>query len=102
MQGLGKTEKELLLKINTEELTPTQIRLIKNVNALLSHVLAADEETEYFEMSAELIRKTAELIKHASFAETNSGMPYGDQAVEYAVDFLNETMDTKKFGNIDN
>ena len=102
MHGLGKTEKELLLKLNTEEMTLTQIRLIKSVNALISHVLTAEDETEYFEVSAELIRKTAELIKHSDFAVSNSSMPYGNQAVEFAVDFLNDSMDSGKIGNIDN
>lgn len=102
MHGLGKTERELVLKMNTEELTPTQVRLIKSVNALISHVLTAEDETEYFEISAELVRKTAEIIKHSSFAALNPSMPYGDQAVEFAVDFLNDTMDSGKLGNIDN
>lgn len=104
MQNLGKTEKELLLKINTEELTPTQVRLIKSVNSLIAHVLTAEDETEYFEVSAELMRKTAEVIKHSSFANTtaNAKIAYGDQAIEFAVDFLNETMDTSRIGNIDN
>ena len=103
MHGLGKiTSNELLLKLNTEEMTPTQIRLIKSVNALISHVLTAEDETEYFEVSAELIRKTAELIKHSSFAASNTSIPYGEQAVEFAVDFLNESLDSGKIGNIDN
>ncbi len=102
MQGLGKTENELLLKISTEDLTPTQIRLIKSVNALLAHVLTADEESEFFETSAELMRKTAEVIKHSGFADKNTNIPYGTQAVEFAVDFLNDTMDTQKLGNVDN
>jgi hypothetical protein len=29
-------------------------------------------------------------------------MPYGDQAVEFAVDFLNDSIDEGKLGNIDN
>lgn len=101
MQDL-RNEKELLIKINTEELTPTQVRLLKNINALMTHVLSADEESEYFEMSAELMRKTAEIIKHADFANKNKDMAYGDQAVEFAVDFLNESMNGSGINNIDN
>lgn len=102
MQGLSRKENELLLKMDTEGLTTTQIRLIKSVHALLSNVLASDDEAEYFETSAELLRKTAELIKHSNFAVEHTQMSYGDQAVEFAVDFLNESMDEKKIQNIDN
>lgn len=100
MHTLG--QKELLMKLDTEELTSTQVRLIKNLHALLANVLASDDEAEYFETSAELLRKTAELIKHANFAVDHQEMAYGDQAVEFAVDFLNETMEEKKLSNIDN
>lgn len=102
MQGLGQKEKELNIKLNIEELTPTQVRLIKSVNSLLSHVLTAEDEAEYFEMSAELMKKTAELIKHSTFAEDHKNMSYGEQAVEFAMDFLNESLDQKKIHNIDN
>lgn len=102
MHSLGQKNNELLMKLDTEELTSTQVRLIKSVHALLAHVLASDEESEYFEASAELMRKTAELIKHANFAVEHKKMAYGDQAVEFAVDFLNESMEEKKLNNIDN
>ena len=98
MQSLGQKQKELVIKLNIEELTPTQVRLIKSINSLISNVLSADEEAEYFDMSSELIRKTAELIKHSEFADQNKNMAYGDQAVEFAIDFLHEN----KVQNIDN
>ena len=102
MQSLSQKDKELSMKMDTEGLTSTQVRLVKSVHALLAHVLASDEEAEYFEASAELLRKTAELIKHANYAVDNKKMSYGDQAVEFAVDFLNESMDENKIHNIDN
>jgi hypothetical protein len=102
MQSLSQKEKELLIKLNIEDLTPTQVRLIKSVNSLLANVIISDEEAEYFEMSAELMKKTAELIKHSTFANQNKDMSYGEQAVEFAVDYLNESMDEKKIQNIDN
>lgn len=102
MHSLSQKEKELLIKLNVEELSATQVRLVKSVNAMLAQVLTADDEAEYFEMSAELMRKTAELIKHSAFAEQNKSMSYGEQAVEFAVDFLNESLDEHKIHNIDN
>lgn len=97
-----RTNKELLIRINVEEMTPTQIRLIKNVTSLLTSVLSSDEESEYFELSSELLRKAAELIKHSDFANLNSDMSYGDQAVEFAIDFINESLELNKMHNIDN
>lgn len=102
MQDLRANSKEILLKINAEELTPTQVRLIKSVTSLLSQVLTADEESEYFEMSADLMKKVAETIKHSDFADKNKGMSYGTQAVEFAIDFINESLDQNKLNNIDN
>ncbi|WP_408098812.1 hypothetical protein ACJVC5_07815 [Peredibacter sp. HCB2-198] len=102
MQSLGQKNNELTMKLDTEELTSTQVRLIKSVHALLAHVLASEEEGEYFDASAELMRKTAELIKHANFAVDHKEMAYGDQAVEFAVDFLTESMDEQNLNNIDN
>ena len=95
----NKTQNELHLKINTEELSPKQVRLLKTLHALIANVVVADEEEEYFEMSAQLLKKTTEFIKNSQFAENNLHMNYGQQAVEFAVDFLNETIDES---NIDN
>lgn len=101
MHAVAKN-KDLTMKMNTEELTVTQVRLVKSIHALLANVLVADEEGEYFEASAELMKKTAELIKHANFSTDNKGIAYGDQAVEYSVDTLNEAMEENKVNNFDN
>jgi hypothetical protein len=100
MQDLNK-DKDLLIKIDTQELSPTQVRLLKSINSLMTHVLSAEDESEYFETSAELFRKTAELIKQAEFAQKNKEISYGEQAVEFAVDFLSETIRSNGH-NIDN
>lgn len=102
MQRLSQKDKELNIKLNTEDLNPTQVRLIKAVNALMGQLLTAEDESEYFELSAELLRKTAEAIKHAHFAGQNNDMSYGDQAVEFALDFLNDSLNQSNLGNVDN
>ncbi len=102
MHSLSPKNTELHIKLNTEELDSTQVRLLKSVNGLMSQVLTAEDESEYFELSAELVRKVAEVIKHSQFAAKNNDMSYGQQAVEFAVDFLNESLDQNKLGNIDN
>lgn len=102
MQGLTHKEKELLMKIETEGLSTTQVRLVKSIHALLANILVTDEESEYFETSAALLKKTAELIKLANFSQENKNMSYGDQAVEFAVDTLNESIEEAKLSTFDN
>lgn len=102
MQDVRPETKELQIKINVEELSPTQVRLIKSVTSLLAQVVTSDEESEFFEMSAELMKKVAETIKHSDFAEQNKKMSYGTQAVEFAIDFINESLDQNKIHNMDN
>ncbi len=100
MHQLNKNE--LLLKLNVEEMSPTQIRLMKNITSLLTNVVSADEEAEFFDASSELFKKVAELVKHSQFAEKNRNMNYGEQAVEFSVDNLNETLENQNLHNIDN
>jgi hypothetical protein len=102
MHGLKNTSKDLTISFNVDELSPTQVRLLKNINSLLVQVMTSEDEAEYFEMSAELMKKAAEVIKQSTFSETKSSIDYGTQAVEYAMDFLNESLDQKKIQNFDN
>jgi hypothetical protein len=103
MHGLTqKNNKELLIKLSTEELNPTQVRLIKSMNALMAHLLTSDDEAEYFEGSAELLKKAAEVIKASHFTTQNTDMNYGSQAVEFAVDYLNESLEENKIQSMDN
>lgn len=94
-------EKELLLRLDVEGLTPTQVRLIKSIHSLLANLVAADEEAEYFEMSSQLMKKTAEAIKHSSFPLEHKSMNYGEQAVEFGIDSLNEAI-VDRLKNLDN
>jgi hypothetical protein len=100
MHQLNKNE--ILIKLNVEAMSSTQIRLLKNITSLLTNVVSADEEAEFFEMSSELFKKVAELVKHSQFAETNRQMNYGMQAVEFSVENLNETLESRNLNNIDN
>lgn len=100
MQNLTSKSKELVIKLNVEELTSVQVRLLKSINALLTTVVTADDEAEYFDTSAELMRKTAELIKAADFPKNNAQMDYAEQALEFSLDFLQENLD--KNDNFDN
>lgn len=89
------TTQELTLKIKTDDMSPAQVRLLKRIHTLLIHTLTAEDEGEYFEASAELLQQAVQLVRHSHFPENTSGkIPYADQAVEYAVDFLNEALTT--------
>lgn len=90
------------MKLDTEGLSSTQVRLVKTIHSLLATVISSDEESEYFEASAELLKKAAEVIKHSHFASENKSISYGDQAVEFAIDSLNECLDGNKVQNLDN
>lgn len=100
MQNLSPKTKDLIISLNVEELTPVQVRLLKTINSLLTTVIKAEDEAEYFDASAELMRKAAEVIKAADFPKLNGEMNYAEQAVEFAVDFLQENLDKKE--NLDN
>lgn len=102
MHQLSKKEQEILIKLNVEEMSPTQVRLIKNITSLLTSVVTAEDESEYFDTSSELFKKLAELVKHSQFAESHRNMNYGDQAVEYSLNNLSDAIETKNLQNIDN
>ncbi|HLE12864.1 MAG: hypothetical protein A2504_13460 [Bdellovibrionales bacterium RIFOXYD12_FULL_39_22] len=104
MLGLKKN-KILPIEIETQDLTPSQIRLIKSLNSMLLHVITTDEESEFFEGSAEFMRMCAALIKQARFAEHLKGVddiPYAEQALEYSMDLLQENFLKSKIINYDN
>ena len=102
MDRANQQEKELLMKFKTEELSPPQARLIKTIHSLLATVMTSEDESEYFEASAGLLKKAAELIKISNFAVENKNMSYGDQAVEFAMDTLNETIEENQLSSLDN
>lgn len=98
-------EKNLNFSFNTEELSPAQIRLIKTLMSHLMNTITTDEEPEFFEGSAEIMKICAALIQHSNFSERFkkvSKVPYAEQALEYSVDLLQEHMQNAKVTNFDN
>lgn len=78
--------------LDPAELTPAQRRLLQSLGPLLAHLMSTDDEEEYFEASKELMSLSATIIQQSSFPELNGHIPYGEQAVEYALDQLNEVI----------
>lgn len=102
MENLHKKKSELQINLSSEDLDSTQVRLIKMMNSLMNQILTAEDETEYFELSAALIKKSAEIIKASDYAKKNKDLPVGKQAVEFSIDFFQDSLIDDEYGNIDN
>lgn len=99
-----EANKVVKIELNTEELTPAQVRLIRSINSLLTHVATTEDECEFFDGSAELMRALASMIQQANFnnsAQTNR-INYADQAVEFSIDTVNEALKMRKVISYDN
>ncbi len=93
------------IKIDHEGLGPAQVRLVKSLNSILIHVLKAENEDEYFDGSAELMRLCASLIKQSKFPrelENQGNIPYSDQALEFSMDVLQEHITSANIISYDN
>lgn len=100
-----KASDKVKIEIDTKEMTPQQIRLLRTLNTLMVHVLQAEDEEQYFEGSAELIRVAASLITQAKFNEETkkqTSIPYAKQVLEYSMDILAEYMEDQKVVAYDN
>lgn len=105
MANVQIPSKKLNIEIDTTGLSPAQVRLIRSLNAMLTHLLVTDEESEFFDGSAEFMRMCASLIKQSHFTEmlmAEDNIPYADQALEFAVDVLSEHMTLSKVVTYDN
>ncbi|MBH46967.1 MAG: hypothetical protein CME71_02225 [Halobacteriovorax sp.] len=99
------TKKNLVnISVDASELSPTQIRLLKSLNAMIKHVMTTDSESDFFDGSAECMRICASLIKQARFIEAFKAedIPYAEQALEYSIDILQEQMSAQKVVSWDN
>ena len=105
MIGTKKEKNKMIIEIDTEGLDPAQERLLKSLNAILTHVMKAEDEAEYFDGAAELMRLCASLIQQSKFPEMleNSGdIPYADQALEFSVDILQDYIGESSIVTYDN
>ena len=98
-------EKIINLNFDATELSPHQVRLVKSIANLLSHVLTTDDESEYFESSSELMKLIAGAIKQSNFAEVwceDKDIAYSTQALEFCLDGLDEVIYSNKVVRLDN
>ncbi|MBT3980049.1 MAG: hypothetical protein HOE90_01775 [Bacteriovoracaceae bacterium] len=94
-------EKIIQLDLDISELTPHQVRLIKSLNTMITHMLTADAESEFFNASGNFMQICASLIKLSHFAGDKNAIPYGQQAIEFSIDKLNELLENSDVVNWD-
>jgi hypothetical protein len=101
----GKKQENLILELDTEELSTAQIRMVKSLNSLLLHVITTKDESDFFDGSAEFMRVCASLIQKSRFSSENTqpdDIAYADQALEYSMDILQEYINDSKIVQYDN
>lgn len=101
----AKTRNVIRMELETEFMAPNQIRLLRQVNHILMQLATTDDEEAFFRSSAEALRLCASMIKQSNFAgklEDAEEIPYGDQALEYSLDSLNEHILKSKVVTFDN
>ena len=95
MTEIKQEGNKVTVEVNTERLSPNQVRLIKSINAMLAQVVTTEDEGVFFESSAELMRMCASIIQQSRFAETlihMDNVPYAEQALEYSLEVLQDYM----------
>jgi hypothetical protein len=105
ISGITSKKERVFIELDAAELSPAQIRLVKSLNHMLTHVLSTDDEEDFFEGSAECMRMCASLIKQANFAEEfkdADNIPYAEQALEYSMDVLQDHIGNSKVTSFDN
>jgi hypothetical protein len=98
-------QKPLTINFDTTELNPQQIRLIKSICSMLGHVLTTDDECDYFDGSADLMKLVAGVIKQANFStewNKDTDIPYADQALEFCMDMVSDQLQGTTFLRHDN
>ncbi len=92
----------LKIEMNTASLSEHQQRLVKRINSLLEHVMKTSDESEYFEMSSELMRLMATAIKKSNFNNQASSVEHSQQVLEFCVDNLSDQIYGRSVETFDN
>lgn len=97
-------ETQTSISIDTTGMCPSQIRLLKSLTTLACHVMTTEDESEYFDGSAEVMRMLAQSIKTANFSTEleSNGIPYAEQALEFSLDNISENINGNNIINHDN
>jgi hypothetical protein len=104
MSAFKFEEKKINISIDVTELNDAQVRLIRTINTMLTHVMSTEEEDEFFDSSAELMKLMGTAVKQANFnsyMKKINSIPYAEQALEFSLDSFTENMQ-KKIIDFDN
>jgi hypothetical protein len=88
-------QQSLQVEFDTTELNKSQVRLVKSICSMLNHVLTTDDECDYFDGSADLMKMVAGAVKQANFStecQANTNIPYAEQALEFCMDMVSDQM----------
>ena len=104
MGMFSKKSKMVNIEVDANELSSAHVRTLKSINSLLNHVLTTDDESEYFDGGAEVMRMCASLIKQARFPQglKADNVPYAEQALEYSMDLLEDYIAESRVITYDN
>ncbi len=78
--------------MDNKKWTKSQNTLLSEFHFTLEKLLQTSDEAAYFELSAALLSQCGEFIKDAHFAKLHKRINYSTQALEYALDNLQDEM----------
>ncbi len=104
MKGFKLEDKMLKISVDVSELSAQQIRLIKSLNTLIAHLAVTEDESDYFETCAELMKQIAAFVKQANFNDFKpyDHISYAEQALEYSIDEISNNIHDPKLNTYDN
>ena len=100
--NIRRKNQVISIDIDTTGMEPAQIRLLRSLNSMISFLLKADNESDYFDASAEAITLCASIIKQAHLPNENNQIEYANQALEYSIDILGDRIHNSKIIQYDN
>ena len=94
-----------ILEMKTTGLSQAQIRLLRSLLCILHRTMMTCDESQFFSGSAESLKICVALVKQSEFIEhlrELNNIPYAEQALEYSIDMLQESMELSKLIRYDN
>ncbi len=104
MKSFTVKDKTLTIELDTAELNPQQVRLVKTINSLIAHIATTEDENDYFETCSALMKQVAAFVKQANFNDfpPYDEIPYAEQALEYSIDSIIDNIHSDKLNSYDN
>ena len=92
--------------VNNHKLSEQQERNLKTITGLILNLCTTKNESEFFEQTQEVMKLLASILKQSNFVavqqKSGSDIPYAQQAIELATDWLHDHLYSKGLNNFDN